>query len=130
MLFGIVCEASRTCPWHCLRGAHVQPVGPGLLAFRALSTIHEAPTFSQWVPAFSLSRLARARLSKSPPQTCPQRDQRLCAAHAHKRCSVALMPPTKSTGWAFPHTTLVLRQVFPRTPFKMSFLGFKRQQST
>ena len=32
MPFGIVCEASRTCSWHCLRGAHVQPVGPGLLA--------------------------------------------------------------------------------------------------
>ena len=27
MLFGIVCEASRTCPWHCVRGAHVQLVG-------------------------------------------------------------------------------------------------------
>ena len=66
MLFGIVCEASRTCPWHCLRGAHVQPVGPGLLAsscnsalsarhlVHALGTVYEAPTFSQWVPAFSL----------------------------------------------------------------------------
>ena len=54
--------------WNCLRGAHVQPVGPGLLAFsctlamsarhlvHALGTVHEAPTLSQWVPAFSLPR--------------------------------------------------------------------------
>ena len=42
--------------WHCLRGAHVQPEGPGLLAITCpLGTDHEAPTFSQWVPAFSLS---------------------------------------------------------------------------
>ena len=139
--------------WHCLRGISYMPLALSTRRPRsasgsrpsrfscslalsarhlvhALGTVYEAPTFSQWVPAFSLSRLALARLSKSAPQTCPQRDQRLCAAHAHKRCSVALMPPTKSTGWAFPHTTLVLRQVFPRTPFKMSFLGFKRQQST
>ena len=63
----LVCEASRTCPWHCLRGAHVQPVEPGILAFacplafsarhlvHALGTVYEAPTFSQWDPAFSLS---------------------------------------------------------------------------
>ena len=32
------------------------------------------------------------------------------------------MLPT-STGWAFPHTTLVLRQVLPRTPFENEFAG-------
>ena len=32
------------------------------------------------------------------------------------------MFPTR-TGWAFPHTTLVLRQVFPRTPFENEFAG-------
>ena len=71
------------------------------------------------------NRMALSRLSKSAPQTCPQRDQRLCAAHAHKRCSVALMLP-KRTGWASSHTTLVLRQVFPRTPFKNEFAGINK----
>ena len=48
MLFGIVCEA-RTCPWHCLRGAHVQPVGPGLLAVTCpLGTNHEASRTCPW----------------------------------------------------------------------------------
>ena len=61
------------------------------------------------------TRLALSRLSKSAPQTCPQRDQRLCAAHVHKRC----------TGWAFPHTTLVLRQVFPHTPFENELAGIQ-----
>ena len=37
MLFGILCEASRTCLWPCLRGAHVMPVGPGLFAFSCRS---------------------------------------------------------------------------------------------
>ena len=109
----------------------------------ALGTVYEAPTFSQWVPAFSravplalstrrprsasgfpafsLSRLALASLSESAPQTCPQRDQRTLRCSCSQKMSVALMLPTKSTGWAFPHTTLVLWQVLPRTPFKMSF---------
>ena len=29
-----LCETSRTCPWHCLRGAHVQPVDPAFLCRR------------------------------------------------------------------------------------------------
>ena len=69
--FGIVCEASRACPWHCLRGAHVQPVGPGLLAFSCpLGTVCEAPTFSQWVPAFSLSHALLGIVCEAS-RTCP-----------------------------------------------------------
>ena len=60
MPFGTVREASRTCPWHCLRGAHVQPVGPGLLAVTCpLGTDHEAPAFSKWVLPCPLALSAR-----------------------------------------------------------------------
>ena len=106
---------------HCPRGISYMPLALSTRRPRSASgsrpsrshmpsgTDHEAPTFSQWVPAFSLllllwhgqrgdtcwsiawrtdsgndlmvlstvltTRLALAKLSKSAPRTCPQRDQ-------------------------------------------------------
>ena len=75
--------------------AHVQPVGPSLLALscslalsarhlvRALGTDHEAPTFSQCVPAFSQSHALLAPTTRRPRSASGSRPSRFC-------CSLAL----------------------------------------
>ena len=64
---------------------------------------------------------ALTQLSKSAPQTCPQRDQRLCAFHAHRKfCSSDALRKVNRVGVSA-HNPVVLRPAFPHTPFKMSF---------
>ena len=81
------------CPSHCSRGAHVQPVGPGLLAVRALRTLHEAPTFSQWVPAFSRS-VPFALFTRGPRSASGSRPSRgPCPSHCSRGAHVQPVGP-------------------------------------